>query len=96
MRHFVNIISSLKRKERVGTEKPLRQMCLFLETAVAVISHLDVHILWQTKDLKGKKKNQPKTTNQTTNYCAVRQISKLKPITIIKINTTTMEYNQKV
>lgn len=43
--------------------------------------------LWQTKGLKRKEK---------TNIYSVKQISKLKPINVIKTNITTMENNQKV
>lgn len=57
MRHFVNIISSLKCKERVGTEKPLQSVYHFLENVVTTISHLDGHAVCQTKDLKRKEKN---------------------------------------
>lgn len=89
MRHFVNIISSLKCKERVGTEKPLQSVYHFLENAVTTISHLDGHAVCQTKDLKRKEK-----TNNKHLQCETD--SKLKPTKRIKTSITTMENNQKV
>lgn len=60
----------------------------FLENAVTTVSHLDGHTVWQTKGLKRKEK--------TNNIYSVKQISKLKPINVIKTNITTTENNQKV
>lgn len=51
----------------------------FLENTVTTISHLDVHIVWQTKDLEIRENK----TNKKT--YSVKKISKLKTIKVIKL-----------
>jgi len=63
MRHFVNIISSLKCKERLGIEKPLQSMYHFLKNAATTISHLDVHSL-TNQEFKNKKEKTKKNKQQ--------------------------------